>query len=196
MSAHLSSYPNKLCSSPRAITRRLASINMTHVPHWRRQRWEKHTCRPTQVPACQPRRMCERRDTHTHRDNECVLSGTLSTQPNSPGSDTSRRKSFNGGNGGQKGDYCIRKGKKKKAQQWAATLSCGVLVKQQAGAFQDGCQKQLRSSKRTEQKVAPWSKEAWFFFFFFPTARKKNRQKKNKLYFAKTPDVITMWKID
>lgn len=154
MSAHLSSYPNKLRLSPRAITRRLASINMTHVPHWRRQRWEKHTRRPTQVPACQPWRMCERKDTHT-QTMSALLSGTPSTQPNSPGSDTSRRKSFNGGNGGQKGDYCFRKKKEgggggEKAQQWAATLSCGVLVKQQASAFQDGCQKQLR-----EQKVAP-----------------------------------------
>lgn len=164
MSAHLSSYPNNpvVSLSNNAL---LVSINMTYVPHWRRQRWEKYTCRPTRTPVCQPRCMCEHKDTHLHADNERLLSGTLGTQTNSPGSDTLRRKSFNGSNGGQRADYCFRK------KQWAATLSCGVLVKQQAGTFQDKCQKQ-RSGRESAESRKSLRKTQLCFFSSFSTARK------------------------
>lgn len=87
---------------------------------------------------------------------------------------------------GQKGDYCSRKGKKN-PRQAAATLSCGVLVKQQDNAFQDGCQKQLGAKSCSV-------KQRSVILQLFPLSEKRERKKNMTL--QKTPDVITVWKID
>lgn len=80
---------------------------------------------------------CARTHTHAHTDAH--------SQIYSPRSDTLRLTSLNVNNGDK--EQIIAKGKKK---QWAVTLSCAVLVKQQAGTFQDSCQKQPRTRGRGE----------------------------------------------
>ena len=83
-----------------------------------------------------------RAHTHTHTHTH------THSQLYSPRSDTLGLTSLNVNNGDK--EQIIAKEKKQKTKQWAVTLSCAVLVKQQAGTFQDRCQKQPRTGGRGE----------------------------------------------
>lgn len=95
---------------------------MTHVPHSRKKRWEKHTCVYIYIHFFH----CVNIFTiifideapNGHVGQTAQLSGIESrvhTDAHSFRSDTLGQKSFNGGNGGQRADYCL-KGKKNNEQ--------------------------------------------------------------------------------